>query len=214
MRIIRWIFFDIGSTLTDEEEAYRHRARDMTRGTTVSFDEFWARRTELVKAGRDGDREAAAFFGLAKTPWHSEDETPYEDCAQTLLALCEKGFRLGIIANQIPGTKERLERWGLGRFFSVIAASADLGIAKPDRRIFQMALDLAGCLPENAVMVGDRVDNDIRPARELGMVTIRIRRGPAAFAEPSCGAERADYEICQLNEIPAIVENLKQGSTL
>ena len=48
---------------------------------------------------------------------------------------------------------------------------------------------MADCRPENAVMVGDRLDNDIRPAKELGMKTIRIRKGIAVYAKPSCEAE-------------------------
>ena len=41
---IRWIFFDIGSTLVDEEEAYKHRIRDMIEGTSVTLDQFWDKR--------------------------------------------------------------------------------------------------------------------------------------------------------------------------
>lgn len=47
-----WVFFDIGSTLVDEEEAYRHRIRDMIRGTSVSFEQFWEKRIEYATFGR------------------------------------------------------------------------------------------------------------------------------------------------------------------
>ena len=55
---IKWIFFDIGSTLVDEEEAYRHRIRDMIRGTSVTFEQFWEKRIEYAKAGYNGDQKA------------------------------------------------------------------------------------------------------------------------------------------------------------
>lgn len=73
-------------------------------------------------------------------------------------------YKLGIITNQVAGTQERIDNWGIGKFFDVVVASAETGCAKPDLKIFSMALDKAGCEPADAVMVGDRLDNDIIPA--------------------------------------------------
>ena len=206
MNSIQWIFFDIGSTLVDEEEAYRHRVRDMVLGSQVTFEQFWEKREQFARAGCDGDKKAAAFFGLQKTPWHSEDEAPYPESADVLQELAARGYRLGVIANQNPGAKSRLDGWGLGAFFTVIASSSELGISKPDRRIFCRALEMAECRPENAVMVGDRLDNDIRPAKEIGMMTVRVRRGPSQYAEPSCEAEEPDYTIGDLRELIEIID--------
>ncbi len=208
---IRWIFFDVGSTLVDEEKAYKHRIRDMIQGTSVTFEQVWDKRIQYAKAGYNGDQKAIEYFALNKTPWHSEDEVPFPDCEQTLAALCEQGCRLGIIANQEPGARERLDAWGLGRYFLVIASSAELGSAKPDPAIFRWALEQAGCTPDHAVMVGDRLDNDIRPAKELGMKTIRIRKGLAVYMRPSCPAEVPDFTVDSLSEIlsiPCLIEEL------
>lgn len=200
-----YIFFDIGSTLVDEEEAYRHRIMDMIRGTSVTLDEFIEKRIAFAEEGYNGDEKAIELFGLSKTPWHSEDEIPYNDCEETLRILCEKGYKLGVIANQLPGAKERLEAWGIGKYFEVTASSAEIGVSKPDPRIFKTALEMAGCKPENAVMIGDRLDNDIRPAKELGMRTVRIRKGPAVYMKPSCDEEIPDYEIDTLSELVTIL---------
>ena len=137
MNAIRWVFFDIGSTLVDEEEAYNHRIRDMIRGTSIIFEQFSEKRIQYAKAGYNGDQKAIEYFALNKTPWHSEDEVPFDDCEETLRTLCDKGYQLGIIANQKPGAKGRLDAWGLGRYFSVIASSAELGVSKPDKGIFR-----------------------------------------------------------------------------
>ena len=211
MNAIRWIFFDIGSTLVDEEEAYNHRIRDMIRGTSITFEQFSEKRIQYAKAGYNGDQKAIEYFALNKTPWHSEDEVPFDDCEETLRTLCDKGYQLGIIANQKSGAKGRLDAWGLGRYFSVIASSAELGVSKPDKGIFLRALAMANCKPENAVMVGDRLDNDIRPAKELGMKTIQIRKGIAVYANLSCGAEVPDFTVDSLSEIlniPCLIEEL------
>ena len=198
---VLWVFFDIGSTLVDEEKADAHRISDMILGTCVSFDRFIEKRKEFAEAGFDGDKKAIEHFGLSKTPWHSEDEVPFEDCEPTLLALRGKGYMLGIIANQVPGAKARLDGWGIGKYFSVTVASAETGIAKPDPEIFLRALKLADCRPENAVMVGDRLDNDIRPAKRLGRRTIRIRKGVSASAEPVRAEETPDHTVNSLCEI-------------
>ncbi len=205
MGTIGWIFFDIGSTVVDEEKAFNHRIRDMIRGTSVTFEQFSEKRIQYAKEGYNGDQKAIEYFGLTKTPWHSEDETPFDDCTQTLQALCEKGYKLGIIANQKPGSKARLDAWGLGRYFSVIASSAELGVSKPDKEIFLRALAMADCDPENAVMVGDRLDNDINPAKELGMLTVRIRKGMAVYAKPSCESEVPDHIVDSLCELLCIL---------
>ena len=98
----------------------------------------------------------------------------------------------------------------MGRYFPVIASSAELGSAKPDPAIFRWALEQAGCRPENAVMVGDRLDNDIRPAKKLGMKTIRIRKGLAIYMKPSCEAEVPDFTVDNLSQIlsiPCLIED-------
>ena len=53
--MVKWIFFDIGSTLVDETEAYDHRVRDMIVGTDISFSEFDDVRIAFAKQGLDGN---------------------------------------------------------------------------------------------------------------------------------------------------------------
>lgn len=201
---IRWIFFDVGSTLVDETAAYDHRARDMIEGTDISFSDFDRKRIELAKQGFDGNSEAIRCFGLTKTPWHSEDESPFADACETLEALKERGYRLGIIANQVTGTAQRLDEWGLLDFFDVVAASAELGVAKPEKLIFEKALELAGCQPCNSVMVGDRLDNDIHPAKALGMRTVWIRKGLSTYQSADLGRNIADWIIDDLSDLKEI----------
>ena len=83
----KWIFFDIGSTLVDETDAYDHRVRDMIVGTRVTFKDFDETRIALAKQGLDGNSAAIKYFDLTKTPWHSEDEVPYADARSTLATL-------------------------------------------------------------------------------------------------------------------------------
>ena len=90
--MVKWIFFDVGSTLIDETEAYDHRVRDIIAGTNISFEEFDDVRIALAKQGLDGNSAAIKHFGLSQTTWHSEDEVPYADAHSTLSALIAKGY--------------------------------------------------------------------------------------------------------------------------
>lgn len=187
MRSVQWLFFDIGSTLVDETEATAHRIRDTIDGTDLRFAQFEAKMKQFASHGSSGYAEATAYFHLVKTPWHSEDERPYHDCVSALHQLKARGYSLGVIANQLPGTEARLEAWGLLPFFSVVAASAERGFAKPAPELFCWALDRAKCAPQDAVMIGDRLDNDILPAKRLGMRTVWIRHNPTA--QPAVSAD-------------------------
>ena len=199
-----WIFFDVGSTLVDEAEAYNHRAREMIENADIAFSVFDDKRIELAKQGFDGNSEAIKYFGLKKTPWPLEDEIPFEDALDTLESLKKRGYKLGIIANQSAGTAQRLENWGLLKYFDVVAASAELGVSKPDRLIFEKAIELAGCQFHNAVMVGDRLDNDIIPAKALGMKTVWIRKGLSIYQSVDLGKDIADWIIDTLSDLKVI----------
>lgn len=197
MQNIKWIFFDVGSTLVDETKACDRRAREMIAGTRITFRQFDEARIRFAKLGLNGDSEAAKYFGLTKTPWHSEDEIPFPDTEDTLKFLTRQRYRLGIIANQNPGTSQRLQSWGLLQYFDVVAASSEIGVAKPEPEIFLRALEMAGCKAEEAAMVGDRLDNDILPAKKLGMKTVWIRKGLARYQENT----GADHVIDSLAEL-------------
>ena len=204
MQKITWIFFDLGSTLIDETEADERRIEEMTAGTAVTPEAYREKRLECIRQGLSGDAAAIAFFGLTKTPWHSELERPYPDAAPTLAELKRRGWRLGVIANQNPGTEGRLAAWDLLQYFDVVAPSAELGVAKPDKAIFQWALDRAGCASGEAVMVGDRLDNDIAPAKALGFHTVRLLRGLGACQTPRSPAEEPEFTIRELTELLAL----------
>ncbi|MCH5345399.1 MAG: HAD family hydrolase [Acetatifactor sp.] len=205
---VKWIFFDVGTTLVDETEAYNHRIRDAIEGTDISFQQFNEKRIYFAKQNLKGDLEAIKYFGLSQTPWHKEDEVLYSSSEEILKYFCEKGYKIGIIANQSFGTAERLENWGILKYIDVIASSAELGVAKPDRAIFSKALEMAGCVAQEAVMIGDRLDNDISPAQKLGMQTIWVRQGFAIYQNLQLAECQPDYivdNLLELKEIPILL---------
>ena len=111
---------------------------------------------------------------------------------------------MGIIANQSHGTAKRLEKWGIQKYIDVVAASAELGVAKPDKAIFEKALEMAKCVAQEAIMIGDRLDNDISPAKKLGMQTIWVRQGFAIYQDLQLAECQPDYIVDNLSELKEI----------
>lgn len=206
MKNVRWLFFDVGSTLVDETAAYDRRVREMIAGTNVTFGQFQRKREEYARQNMRGDLEAAAYFGLQKTPWHHEDERPYPEAGEVLAALRARGYRIGIIANQSARTEDRLRAWGLLEHIDLVVASAEEGVAKPDSAIFRIALERAGCEPAEAVMIGDRLDNDVAPAKAVGMRTIWLPQGPAVWQSVRMAAECPDRRVESLPELLEVLQ--------
>ena len=112
----QWLFFDLGSTLIDETKAYEHRIYDAIEGSNITFDEFNEKRKFFAMQNLRGDLEAIEYFELKRTPWHSEDEYPYPETVNVLEYLNNKGYKLGVIANQPLGTEDRLRSWDLLKY--------------------------------------------------------------------------------------------------
>lgn len=201
---VEWLFFDIGSTLVDESRAYARRIRETVAGSAVPCDQFYQSMLDFERGGRPGYAAAVEAYHLARTPWPVEEECLYPDAERSLRKLSHC-FHLGIIANQVAGAAARLESMGIAPYFELVLASVEEGVAKPDPEIFRRALRRAGCAPERAVMIGDRLDNDIAPAKSLGMRTIRVQQGPSAQAKPQNDGETPDAAASCLTELLAIL---------
>ena len=92
----------------------------------------------------------------------------------------------------------------------LVIASAEEGISKPDKRIFEIALSRAKCNAENAVMIGDRIDNDIVPAKQMGMKTIWVKQGFGKYWNVAREEEKADYEVDNLISILSLLSYRKR----
>lgn len=82
-----WIFFDVGSTLADESEAYAHRVRDAISGTAIPYQEFWDKMIDFYRQNKKGDLETLRYYGLEVPKWHKEDERLYPDAGECLKRL-------------------------------------------------------------------------------------------------------------------------------
>ena len=104
-------------------------------------------------------------------------------------------YKLGLAGNQPSAVKNLLEKYDILRFFTTTEVSEDLGISKPDLKFFKNILNRLDVRAEEAVMIGDRLDNDIIPAKKLGMKAILVKVGLFAVLEPREPSENPDATI-------------------
>jgi len=105
-----------------------------------------------------------------------ESSDLYPDARPCLTELRKRGFKILIAGNQPREAEAALH--GLKLPVDFIASSAGWGVSKPDARFFDMVIEAAGMPASNVAYVGDRVDNDVVPARAAGMLAVFLRRGP------------------------------------
>ncbi|MCR5283320.1 MAG: HAD family hydrolase [Lachnospiraceae bacterium] len=205
---IKWLFFDLGATLVDESDVYKSRCDYVIRQSGVDPVEFMNRVCEVAKTSATPIITAAKAYDVVLPKWDNSLEKLYEGAAGVLGGLYGR-YKLGIIANQTLGTQERIDHWGIGKYFDVVVASAEAGCAKPDPKIFSMALEKAGCSAAEAVMIGDRLDNDIVPAKKLGMKTIWVRQAYAIYQRIDDEEKRPDHMIDRIEELGPLLESLR-----
>ena len=200
------LFFDVGYTLVNEDAVWEKRCQEQAetqeaKKLGLSAADIY-HEIEIASISRKPQfRTLLDKYNFKEVaPYRTELEKLYEEAPAIIKALSQK-YELGIIANQLDGLKERLEAFDLLQYFKYIISSWDVKIMKPDIRIFEYALDKANCTPQEACMIGDRLDNDILPAKALGMKTVWIKQGFGALQKPLSKSEESDYTINNLAEL-------------
>ena len=129
----------------------------------------------------------------------------YADARPTMAALRDMGVWVGVAGNQTARAGAILRKLGLPA--DMIATSDDWNAAKPDPAFFREVISAAPCDAGQIVYVGDRLDNDLRPAKAAGMRTAFIRRGPWGYIQerhPDLPGV-ADWRMTTLDELPPLV---------
>lgn len=210
-----FIYFDLGWTLEDEYPAQYDRAVRETSyagrwGYRLTPGQILRAQFEAGRQGKEAVHPAALralglhedqIAELRRTcPW-DPDLCRLERGAGELLKKLGPHFGLGLLANQSKPIDARLERYGIGQFFDVVINSHEVGLSKPDPKIFILAENRAQAWGAPLCMVGDRVDNDIVPAKNRGWRTVRLLRGDFQFYQSRGGAESPDAEVHSLEAV-------------
>jgi HAD superfamily hydrolase (TIGR01549 family) len=195
---LKAVFFDVGETLVDEERWWR----ELCEQSGLQPHVVWAALGVTIERGEDHpalwghlgiDRPESWWQGFT----YVLDDL-YPDAIACLEHFRARGIRVGIVGNQ----SEAMERWAREALLpaDVIASSASLGVKKPDPRFFERVVELAGVdQAQEVAYVGDRVENDVLPALEAGLVAVHVRRGPWGRLQR---APEGTLSIDSLEELP------------
>lgn len=215
--MIKWIFFDIGNVILNDDPAMAFFYHEIFQaiqqnGKTVSLEEVLAVRERSILVERNGKHyEVVMKRFLGDGIWQKVDRrirralsdnwadySPIIPGIGPVIQRLAENYQLGIIANQPREVIGVLDQLGLLGYFRIHGISQIVGMVKPDVNFFRWALAQANCPAPEAIMIGDRVDNDVKPAKSIGMKTIWLslpleKKG----YEPKTDFERRYFESLQ-----------------
>ena len=129
-----------------------------------------------------------------------------EGVFEVLEAMRKDGYRTAMIANaNSADARNIIATCGLEDYFDVIVISEEVGIEKPDKQVFKVALDKLGVEAENAVMVGNRIDADIVGANRIGMKSVWFKWNNRYPASVNTKEEEPDFTISNLSDLNAVL---------
>ena len=214
-----WITFDCYGTLIDWETGARgYLSRLMKRhGLTRDLDTVTRRWEQLqleycappYRPYRDVLAQSAWALMRELTVWIAPSDAadfadsmktwkPFEETAPALTAAKESA-RLGIISNTDPDILEASVKL-IGVEFDALVTAADARAYKPDKAVFETAIEKIGGDPDRWLHVAFGFNYDLNPAREVGLKTAWVNRN--GIARPP--GVRADYEIRSLAELATV----------
>ena len=186
------VVFDVGETLVDETRNWERVADacGVPRFTLMAL-------VGATIVRGEPHRRALDLLGVDVPPWAFRDDELYPDAVPCLRELRARGVRVGAAGNMAIAHEELVRP-----HVDFVASSERWGVQKPDAEFFARVAEAAERPNEEIAYVGDRVDNDVRPALEAGMVAVHLRRGPwGHLFEPPQNALR----IGSLDELPKVL---------
>ncbi|MBM6619386.1 HAD family hydrolase [Bacillus suaedaesalsae] len=215
------IIFDLDCTLHDRETSLflflkSQYDRLLSSEISISFPEFY---NEFVKLEQFGRKWKDVVYGellakykeirltsseLLEDYWYrfSEHCVAFDGTEFMLRELKEKNYRLGMITNgKTDFQKATIHALGIEDFFDDIIISDEIGLKKPDSRIFEASLHNLSVNKEHAVYIGDHPVDDIKAASDVGLQTIWKRNDYWGRAETG-------YSFDSMRDLPALIEYL------
>ena len=185
----------------------------------------WQTKDEPRAADKQAHHLRALLFDLGDTIMNEETEVKDAEgttqtaelipgVAEALRGLVARGHRLALVADSRPHTPPNvLRQHGLLELFETLAISENVGVEKPDARIFLAALDALEIAPTDyhrVVMVGNNLERDIVGANRLGLISVFFHWNDRRRSVPLTVEERPDYAITNASELVALIERLEK----
>jgi putative hydrolase of the HAD superfamily len=225
---VRAVLFDVGGPIDTEIESEQSidsliRARLEGAGVQVSDEDYAAANRWAVESFAPNAYKAIIWrlcgsnhelaSRLGRQPFAGRTFELRPGMAELLRSLSGSGMKLGLAANQSARVLEELDRLSIGQCFTHREVSGHHGFRKPDVRLFLRACEDLEVDPGECIMVGDRIDNDIAPARLLGMRTVLFRTGRHRHQQPRRVDEVPDFEVADVPSLEASLRALIERPT-
>ena len=216
----RAVVFDLWGTLVDElNHPEENRATylqktfemaDILRADRDKFASEWAKAALQRISGDFPSTEAALLHiceSLGIEPFEDRVRASvrvrHEYVREALTILRESGYRVGLVSNCGDEVSRMWASTSLAPMFDAKILSFEVGLTKPDLRIYAMAAQQLGVLPEQCLYVGDGSDGELSGASDAGMTAVLIR---APYDRPSMG--RQDWEGDTVSDVSEVLNLL------
>ena len=200
---------EIGALLAVNSEKYKHFGERtlIELPQSVIWSQYYLKELHI-------DPERLAPFAEELSFYYDEERminVPRPDLKETIEGLHAMGVRMGVISNIISTTlvPYALKRYGIADYMECVVMSSEVGIRKPDPRIFQVAMDEMHTTAAEMGYVGDTISRDVLGSRNAGLgLVVRIENPSiahrdVAFQGPD--APKADHVIRELKELLPIL---------
>ncbi|MHA1335310.1 MAG: TIGR02253 family HAD-type hydrolase [Promethearchaeota archaeon] len=163
--------------------------------------------------------ERHKFIAAAVMAYHEEKIRSiklYDDVEETLTKLRKMGIKTAIITDGIPVKQyEKILRLGIDNLIDLVVISDEIGIRKPNPKLFDYCLKKFGVNGSETIYIGDRLDKDIYPAIQNKIHSVYIHRGGKYDITKRNNEIRKDikpdFEIYNLTEIFDIIKKIEEG---
>jgi HAD superfamily hydrolase (TIGR01662 family) len=217
--MIKSVVFDVGETLVDETREYgtwadwlgvpRHTFSSVF-GAVIALGGDYKEAFQYFRPGFSLEKERVRRAEAGRPETFGESDL-YPDARPAMEALRAMGVWVGVAGNQTSRAGDILRKLDLPA--DLIATSDDWNASKPDAAFFRALLGAVPWESGEIVYVGDRLDNDLKPAKAAGMRTAFIRRGPWGYIleqHPDLPAV-ADWQMTALTDLPGIVAHVNSS---
>ena len=195
---VKAVFFDFDDTLQSRKGAYRLYCEAFLRRyfPKIGEKERLQKLDEMEALVDGGYKDREVYFPELIALWGWENHPPLQElydsfnldfgkyivllpgAVDTLKELKRRGYLLGAVTNGVSSLQNiKLDTAGIRDLFDVVVVSGDIGVYKPDRRIFDEAARRLGLENRQVLFVGDHPVNDIDGALGAGMYAIRMNYG-------------------------------------
>jgi HAD superfamily hydrolase (TIGR01549 family) len=229
--VIRAILFDLGSTLWDDypsELAYWELLSELLarRGIAASLEDIIARSAysihsycpsltrAIVWHYVDGNRQLydelieeliAHMLRRLASPDEFRRLNPLFPGVPDLLEALRRKYPLAIVSQNFAEAEQWMAYHSIDSYFTHVSLSGREQLYKPDPRIFVRTCEALRIDPQEAVMVGDRLDNDIWPANRLKMTSVRVLADPYRIQQPRYHCDVPDHTIDRIADLPLVL---------